>query len=117
MSQTKYVIVLLFLAQAIVSRGQTSLKGDCKEIDVTIEVVKSPITNKSNVLKVDFHEKGYENGDFIVRIITSGGEVKELKKLEVTDLAAGKYTVVINGRNKKQGIRCPSHKEVTIEGQ
>jgi hypothetical protein len=117
MSQTKYVIILLFLAQAIISQGQTSKKGDCKEIDVTIETVKSPITNKSSVLKVTFHEKGYEKGDFIVRLITTQGVVTELKKLEVTDLAPGKYAVVINGRNRQQGFRCPSHKEVTIEGQ
>ena len=111
MSQTKYVVVLLLIMlQSTLSNGLP--KADCKEIDAKVEVVKSPATGK-NMLKITVSDKI----DFVVRVLDPEKKITELKKMEVHNLIEGEYVVVIHGRGREGGGRCPFTKAIQIERQ
>jgi hypothetical protein len=112
MSQTKFIsVLLLILLQSTVSPAR--LKDDCKEIDAKVEVVKSESTGKLDKIKITLIDKG----DFVVHLLNFTTDVTtELKKLEVSDLKEGEYSVVISGRGRDMG-RCPYYKQIKIERQ
>jgi hypothetical protein len=110
MSQTKYVVILLFLMQVMVAAAQSN-GGDCVAIRVKAEVLTSPITGKKSVLKINFDERG----DFEIKVLNSNKKFTELKKLEVSDLEPGKYNLII--LDLKRTDRCAYIQKITIEGK